>query len=159
MKAQQHIKTSAKPSAQQHKFELLDPSDLLVFSPAGSAESLSGGVGTPILGAAGGVSSFGHQFDFVEPGGRDHLLPGRPLEQTIAVPRPQGTGFMVAINGFTGAFVTDGGGTLTQRPLGQLTVFAGMRDFNTLVCRVRLTDENSDDAIHIIARIVVLFFP
>ncbi|WOJ91276.1 hypothetical protein RZS28_08485 [Methylocapsa polymorpha] len=97
-------------------------------------------------------------FDFFEPGGPDHLLPGRPLEQTQTVNRPRGSGFVVGLNSFNGAFVTDGGNTLTQRPLGQFEVFAGLRDFNVLVCRVRLTDENSDDPIRIQVSGWVLFF-
>jgi hypothetical protein len=97
-------------------------------------------------------------FDFVEPGGPNNLLPGRPLEKTQPVDRPRGAGFVVSLAGFNGAFVTDGGGALTQRPLGQFQVWTGIRDFNVLVCRVRLTDENSDDPIHIQVRGTVLFF-
>lgn len=97
-------------------------------------------------------------FTFFEPGGTDHLLPGRPLEQTQTVNRPRGAGFMVSLSGFSGAFVTNGGNLLTQRPFGQFEVFAGIRDVNVLVCRVRLTDENSDDPIKINVRGTVLFF-
>lgn len=97
-------------------------------------------------------------FDFVEPGGPDHLLPGRPLEQTQIINRPRGAGFTVSLAGFSGLFFTDGGASLTQRPLGQFEVFTGIRDFNVLVCRVRLTDENSDDPIHIQVSGTVLLF-
>ena len=97
-------------------------------------------------------------FNFFEPGGTNNLLPGRPLEQTQTVNRPRGSGFVVSLAGFTGAFVTNGGNLLTQRPLGQFTVWTGLRDFNVLVCRVRLTDENSDDPIHIQVQGTVLFF-
>jgi|GEM_PF-2451223 hypothetical protein len=104
------------------------------------------------------VSIVGFFFDFFEPGGPAHLLPGRPLEQTTTIIRPRGAGFMVCLNLISGAFVTNGGGILTQRPLGQFKVSAGFRDPNTLVCRVRLTDENMDDPIHIQVRGAVLFF-
>jgi hypothetical protein len=97
-------------------------------------------------------------FDFFEPGGPNHLLPGRPLEQTQTVNRPRGSGFLVSLAGFTGAFVTDGGNVLTNRPLGQFKIWTGIRDFNVLVCRVRLSDENSDDAIRIQVTGTVLFF-
>lgn len=100
----------------------------------------------------------GFFFDFFEPGGPDHLLPGRPLEQTATIVRPSGAGFMVCLNLINGAFVTNGGANLTQRPLGQFNVSAGFRDPNTLVCRVRLTDENMDDPIRIQVRGAVLFF-
>ena len=104
------------------------------------------------------VNIVGFFFDFFEPGGPDHLLPGRPLEQTTTIIRPTGAGFMVCLNLINGAFVTNGGGVLTERPLGQFLVNAGFRDPNTLVCRVRLTDSNSDDPIRIQVRGAVLFF-
>lgn len=95
-------------------------------------------------------------FDFNEPGGRDHLLPGRPLEQTRLLERPRNSGFLVALAGFNAAFVN--GNQLTDRPLGQIQVWTGIRNDNELVCRVRLTDENSDDAIRVQVRGSVLFF-
>jgi len=104
------------------------------------------------------ISVVGFFFDFFEPGGTNNLLPGRPLEQTRRIIRPRGAGFMVCLNMINGAFVTDGGTSLTQRPLGQFLVRAGFRDPDTLVCRVRLTDENMDDAIRIQVRGAVLFF-
>ncbi len=103
-----------------------------------------------------GVTPF--TFTFFEPGGTNNLLPGRPLEQTQTVNRPRGAGFVVSLAGFNHAFVTDGGNTLTERPVGQLFVSTGIRDENILVCRVRLTDENSDDPIRITVRGTVLFF-
>ncbi|MFA7440481.1 MAG: hypothetical protein WCZ66_05870 [Sphingomonadaceae bacterium] len=102
-----------------------------------------------------GIVSF--SFDFDEPGGRDHLLPGRPLVQTQTLDRPRGSGFVVGLSGFNAAFVT-GGNFLTQRPLGQFRVNVGIRNFNELVCSVRLTDENMDDAIRVIVRGTVMFF-
>jgi hypothetical protein len=104
------------------------------------------------------LSVQGFFFDFFEPGGPDHLLPGRPLEQTTTVNRPQGSGFLVCLNMINGAFVTDGGANLTERPLGQFNVVVGLRDPNIIVCHVRLTDENSDDPIRIQVRGAVIFF-
>ena len=98
----------------------------------------------------------GFFFDFFEPGGTSHLLPGRPLEQTKQFNRPRGSGFVVVLNLVNGAFVQ--GNTLTERPLGQFLVSAGVRGENTIVCRVRLTDENMDDAIHIQVRGAVIVF-
>jgi hypothetical protein len=104
------------------------------------------------------VNIVGFFFVFDEPGGPDHLLPGRPLEQTTTIVRPSGAGFMVSLASFNGYFYTDGGAHLTERPLGQFLVSAGFRDPNTLVCRVRLTDSNSDDPIHIEVSGTVLFY-
>jgi hypothetical protein len=104
------------------------------------------------------ISIEGFFFDFFEPGGTDHLLPGRPLEQTKSIARPRGSGFMVCLNMINGAFVIGDGNTLGQRPLGQFLVRVGMRDPDLLVCRVRLTDENMDDAIRIQVRGAVMFF-
>ncbi len=129
-------------------------SDSFFFSP--SSDNVEGDIKT--LKSLSGISSFGHVFNFVELGGTNRLKPGGLLEQTIDVPRPPGSGFMVALNGFSGAFITDGGARLTQRPLGQFYVFAWIRGENTLVCRVRLTDENADDPIQILVRVGVLFF-
>lgn len=97
-------------------------------------------------------------FDFFEQGGTNNLLPGRPLEQTKVINRPRGSGFLVSLFQITGAFVTDGGNLLTQRPFGMFHVRVGVRDPNILVCRVRLTDENSDDPIRIQVGGAVLFF-
>jgi len=99
----------------------------------------------------------GFSFTFNEPGGPNHLLPGRPLEQTRQLNRPRGAGMMVSLNSISGSFIS-GGTTLGQRPLGQFMVSTGLRAPNTLVCRVRLTDENMDDAIIIHVSCVVLFF-
>jgi hypothetical protein len=35
--------------------------------------------------------TFGNTFEFLEPGGPDHLLPGRPLEQSVRIVPPTGT--------------------------------------------------------------------
>jgi hypothetical protein len=91
-------------------------------------------------------------FDFFEPGGPAHLLPGRPLEQTRSFTRPRGSGFFITLSTISGAFVHPDGRTLTQRPLGQFLVTVGVRSPDTIVCRVRLTDENMDDAVSIQVR-------
>jgi hypothetical protein len=103
------------------------------------------------------VGFFPHTFEFFEPGGPDHLLPGRPLEQSATFTRPPGSGFFVTLQGFHCAFVHPDQ-TLTQRPLGLIRVSVGVVSPNTLVCRVRLTDENMDDAIRITVWAFVTFF-
>jgi hypothetical protein len=65
---------------------------------------------------------------------------------------------MVSLASINGFFFTDGGAHLTQRPLGQFQVSAGWREPNTVVCRVRLTDENMDDPIRIQVSGTVLFY-
>jgi hypothetical protein len=101
----------------------------------------------------------GFFFDFFEPGGTNNLLPGRPLEQSQAIQLPRGAGFMVSINSIEGAFVTGNGlAFLTQRPFGKFQVRTGVRNGNSIVCQVRLTDENMDDAIRIRVRGSVLVF-
>ncbi len=92
-------------------------------------------------------------FDFNEPGGRNNLLPGRPLEQTRRFTRPPRSGFFTVLSSFSGAFVHPGGTTLTERPLGQFHVSLGVGSTgDTIICRVRLTDENMDDAVRISVR-------
>jgi hypothetical protein len=96
------------------------------------------------------VSSFSNTFVFSEFGGTSSLLPGRPLSQSVdfTPPAVPGVGWHVNLQGFRSSFVHPNS-TLTQRPLGQLQIFLGLagRSLTTLVCRVRLTDENMDDAI------------
>ena len=104
------------------------------------------------------IDIVGFLFDFFEPGGTNNLLPGRPLEQTRRIQRPRGSGAAVWLTTISGAFVTGGGRTLTDRPLGQFRVKVGLREPDILVCQVRLTDENMDDAIRIQVRGAVLFF-
>jgi hypothetical protein len=100
---------------------------------------------------------FNKDFEFFEPGGTAHLLPGRPLEQSAPFTLPQGAGFFVTLSSFTGAFVHPDK-NLTQRPLGLFSVSVGVRTSSTLVCRVRLTDENMDDPILIRVRAFVTMF-
>jgi hypothetical protein len=96
--------------------------------------------------------TFGNTFEFLEPGGPDHLLPGRPLEQSVRIVPPTGTpagaGFFVVLRGFEGAFVSPDGRFLRERPFGQFRVRVGVIS-GALVCRVRLTDINMDDAVFI----------
>ena len=87
-------------------------------------------------------------FDFNEPGGTSHLLPGRPLEAGQRFTRPRGSGFFIMLTQTNMMFVHPDG-TLTERPLGQMRVRVGVRDPDVIVCRVRLTDENMDDAVRI----------
>jgi hypothetical protein len=87
-------------------------------------------------------------FDFFEPGGTNNLLPGRPLEQSRRFTRPPRSGFFLTLTGISGSFIHPGG-TLTERPLGQFKVWTRVSGPDTVICRVRLTDENMDDAIHI----------
>jgi hypothetical protein len=60
------------------------------------------------------------------------------------------------LNGINSAFVN--GAFLGQRPLGQFRVHVGLRDPDIIVCRVRLTDENMDDAIRFQVHGSVMFF-
>ena len=94
-------------------------------------------------------------FDFNEPGGTSHLLPGRPLEQSRRFDRERDAGAAVWLTSVNGAFVN--GGSLGDRPLGQIRASVGIRD-SAVVCRVRLTDRNMDDAIRFQVRCTVMIF-
>jgi hypothetical protein len=83
--------------------------------------------------------------------------PGRFLEQSVVVNVPPGAGFFTSISSFRGSFTTRDFNFLTERPLGQFFVSAGLRG-NNLVCQVRLTDSNSDDPIAITVTANILFF-
>ena len=61
----------------------------------------------------------------------------------------------MALTTVNGAFVHPDN-TVTQRPLGQFLVSLGVRESNVVVCNVQLTDENMDDAIHIVVRGVLV---
>jgi hypothetical protein len=101
------------------------------------------------------VGSFPHTFTFTEFGGTNNLLPGRPLEQSVPFTPPRGAASMAVLRGFGGAFIHPNQ-TLTQRPLGQFVVSVGLKS-GSLVCRVRLTDENMDDPISIWVQAYVAF--
>jgi hypothetical protein len=137
----------------------LPPDDLVTFAPPTSAKydpMVDGRLEMlPLAGVIGVVS---RRFNFAEPGGPDHLKPGRPLSQSVPINRPPNAGFFVMLNGVNHAFVRSGSPTtLTQRPLGQIFAIAGLSG-NSLVCNVRLTDENMDDPMRCIVDVVVVFF-
>jgi len=59
---------------------------------------------------------------------------------------------------FLGAFVTDGGAHLTERPLGEFEVSVGFAGPTNLPCTIRLTDSNSDDPVKVNVRGLIVFF-
>lgn len=83
--------------------------------------------------------------------------PGRLLEQSVVVDVPNGAGFFVCTPYTTGAFTNANFDLLTERPLGQFYVNAGLRG-NNLVCSVRLTDANADDPILIEVTAIAVFY-
>ena len=99
------------------------------------------------------VSVASHTFTFKE----NSNTPGRLLEQSIVISVPSGSGFFSCIPYLTGAFTTGNFQNLTERPLGQFFVSVGLRG-NNLVCRVRLTDSNSDDPVFIEVSAIVVFY-
>jgi hypothetical protein len=98
----------------------------------------------------------GVSFFFDEPGGPDHLVPGRPLQQQKPVDLLPGDSVIFALMGCSGAFVA--GNSLRERPLGQFMVDLSFARPNFMVCRVRLTDQNADDPIKFFVNAVALFF-
>lgn len=83
--------------------------------------------------------------------------PGRTLEASTIVTVPEGAGFFTMINTFSGSFTTPDFQFLKERPIGQFFVNLGLRG-NNFVCRVRLTDANSDDPILISVTGIIAFF-
>jgi hypothetical protein len=117
----------------------------------------TGGVQPPIIvNAIVGFSPFA--FDFFNEGGRNNLLPGRPTTQTASFQGPSGAGAFVVLRSFLGAFVTDGGVNLTERPLGEFDVSVGFANNTTLSCTIRLSDSNGDDPIKVSVRGFIVFF-
>jgi len=98
-----------------------------------------------------GVAS--HTFTFRE----NANTPGRTLEASTVVTVPAGAGFFTMVNTFSGAFTTSDFQFLRERPMGQFFVNLGLRG-NNFVCRVRLTDANSDDPILISVTGIIAFF-
>src|SRR5436853_3898449 len=92
-----------------------------VIHPAGQVVpfDISTGAVQPavLINAIVGFSEFA--FDFFNEGGTNNLLPGRPTTQEAAFQPPDGAGALVFLRTFLGAFVTDGGVNLTERPLGE----------------------------------------
>jgi hypothetical protein len=118
----------------------------------------TGGVGGVIpVNALIGIANF--SFNFFNEGGTDNLLPGRPTTQTASLQVPAGTtnGF-ICLRTVSGAFVTNGGADLTERPLGQFDIDVGFGANNTLNCTVRLTDSNSDDPVRIFLSGTIIYF-
>lgn len=100
------------------------------------------------------------QFGFHNQSGPDHLLPGRPITQRQRVTRPAGADWtFVGISSINCAF-TDGNLSapkLRERPLGQLLASTWVEG-DDIVCQMRLTDVNSDDACMMGVTVNVLFF-
>ncbi|EJR82841.1 hypothetical protein IK7_02115 [Bacillus cereus VD156] len=100
------------------------------------------------------------QFGFHNQSGPGHLKPGRPMEQRKRVTRPAGANWtFVGISSINCGF-TDGNLSapkLRERPLGQLRASTWVEG-DDIVCRMRLTDENMDDACMMDVTVNVLFF-
>lgn len=103
-----------------------------------------------------GISAFG--FDFFNEGGTNNLLPGRPTTQRATFRAPDGAGAFLCLRSVLGAFVTDGGSKLTERPLGEFAVSVGFADRSTLSCTIMLSDSNSDDAVKVSVHGTIVFF-
>ena len=131
-----------------------------VIHPAGRVVPFDTGTGAvgPVLPitAVVGVSEFA--FDFFNEGGTNNLLPGRPTTQTASFQPPAGAEAFVCLRTFLGAFVTNGGANLTERPLGEFEVSVGFAGPSTLSCTIRLTDSNSDDPVKVSVRGLIVFF-
>jgi len=112
----------------------------------GDIERGSVGRFTPVQSITGFVSVF---FDFFNEGGTNNLIPGRPTTQTLTIPNPGNDGFFVTLRGVNAAFVTEAGGALTQRPLGEVKAWLSVPGVNQVACKIMLSDENGDDAIRV----------
>ncbi|WP_045520288.1 hypothetical protein [Neobacillus niacini] len=112
----------------------------------------------PVLGPVLGGTIL--QFGFHNQSGPDHLKPGRPMEQRKRITRPAGANWtLVGISGINACF-TDGNLSspkLRERPLGQLFVDTSVQG-DDIICKMRLTDENADDACMMSVTVHVLFF-
>jgi hypothetical protein len=131
-----------------------------VIHPAGQAAPFDTGTGAvgPVLPISAVVGVSGFSFDFFNEGGTNNLLPGRPTTQTASFTPPRGAGAFVCLSTILGAFVTNGGANLTERPLGEFEVSVGFAGPTTLSCTVRLTDSNSDDPVKVSVRGLIVFF-
>jgi hypothetical protein len=131
-----------------------------VSRPAGqmiTQDQGTGGVGpvTPIVSIIG-LSEF--QFDFFNEGGPNNLKPGRPTTQTVSYTAPGGAPGFVCLRSIVGAFVTDGGANLTERPLGEFAVNVFFAGPDRLSCSIILSDSNGDDPVRVIVRGLIVFF-
>ncbi|PEP73412.1 hypothetical protein CN581_29825 [Bacillus toyonensis] len=100
------------------------------------------------------------EFGFHNESGPAHLKPGRTMEQRKRVTRPAGANWtFVGLSSINCAF-TDGNlsaPNLRERPLGQLLASTWVEG-DDIVCRMRLTDVNMDDACMMQVIVNVLFF-
>lgn len=118
------------------------PENKTIESKEGSAQSIN---------ISNVVSVASNTFSF-------QLNDGNAVEQNVGVARPPGAGFVVMLQDLYYSFVNSNNRqVLTERPLGQFIVDTGLRG-DSLVCRVRLTDRNSDDPVSIFVSAAVLFF-
>ena len=131
-----------------------------VIHPAGRAVPFDRETGAvrPVLPISAVVGVSGFTFDFFNEGGPNNLLPGRPTNQTASFTPPAGAGAFVCLSTILGAFVTNGGANLTERPLGEFEVSVGFAGPTTLSCTIRLTDSNSDDPVKVSVRGLIVFF-
>ena len=131
-----------------------------LIHPAGQAVPSDTGTGAvgPVLPISAVVGVSGFSFNFFNEGGTNNLLPGRPTTQTASFTPPRGAGAFVCLSTILGAFVTDGGANLTERPLGEFEVSVGFAGPTTLSCTIRLTDSNSDDPVKVSVRGLIVFF-
>jgi hypothetical protein len=120
-------------------------------------DQASGGVRPAIpISAIIGVSDF--TFNFFNEGGTNNLKPGRPTTQTLSYTAPGGAPGFVCLRGIIGAFVTDGGTRLTERPLGEFMVTVFFSGPGKLSCTIELSDSNSDDPVKVIVQGLIVFF-
>jgi hypothetical protein len=131
-----------------------------IIHPAGQVVTFDTGAGAvgPVIPITSVVGVSGFSFDFFNEGGTNNLLPGRPTTQTASFRPPAGAGAFVCLSTFLGAFVTNGGANLTERPLGEFEVSVGFAGPSTLSCTIRLTDSNSDDPVKVSVRGLIVFF-
>jgi hypothetical protein len=145
-----------KPSATGHQTGLMFPpghteGQILAL------DSATGSVG-PTLNVNAIVGFAQYSFSFNNQGGTDNLLPGRPTTQTAAFTPPSGAGAAVFMRSFSGAFVTDGGAHLTERPLGEFEANVFFSGSNRLSCTVMLSDSNGDDPVQVTVSGLLIYF-
>lgn len=112
----------------------------------------------PWTGVGGLVGFAGFSFFFFNGGGTGNLSPGRPTTQTAPFTSPPGSGALISVRSVSGAFVTDGGAHLTERPLGQFATNVYFSGSNRLACQIMLSDSNGDDPIQVWVNGTLLFY-
>jgi len=120
-------------------------------------DQASGSV-APWTGVSGLAGFATFSFFFFNGGGTGNLAPGRPTTQTAPFTSPPGSGALITVNSISGAFVTDGGVHLTERPLGQFMCGVYFADSSTLACEIMLSDSNGDDPIQVYVNGILLFY-